>query len=366
MTETQRGKWTSASSAQADSLCPGRYQAQLGLPEEITDASESGTKIHAALAKQSDEGLSANEASVYEACCRLEQELVVKWFGPEVAGLKATPLREKRFWIKFQDKEHSGQVDVLYRRGDKALILDDKTLTGEVPNSPRNMQLRDLAVLVWHNTPLLTGIAVAVIQPLVTMKPELCVYGAEDIKQASSELTARVTASHDPNAKRVPGEAQCKFCRARLKCQEHAKWASSMLPSVSILDVPVAEWTALQCATFCNNKAVARKWLDECEEAMKKRLTADPMAVPGWTLEPGKIMTPIINPQGVFDRFSARGGSLDQFMGCVNVKKGELKEQLKAVTKEKGKALDQSMKALCEGFTGSDQHAPSLARKEEK
>lgn len=44
----KRGNWTSASSAAADRACPGRFQAQIGLPEpEQSPEAESGEIIHA-------------------------------------------------------------------------------------------------------------------------------------------------------------------------------------------------------------------------------------------------------------------------------------------------------------------------------
>jgi Protein of unknown function (DUF2800) len=362
--KTQRGDWTSASSAQADSLCAGRYQAQKGL-KSSPDAPEAawaggGDEIHKALARQQDGALTAAQQGVYDACMRIEQELLIRLFGPEVVNLKSVPFREKRLWLEFNGLRHSGQADVIYRMGPKLAVFDYKTLTGETPSSPTNMQLRDLAVLAWKNGALVTEVAVVVIQPLVTMKPDMCLYTVEHLERALSEMAARVTASHATDAKRTAGESQCKYCRARFTCPEYAKWSSSTVPQLNILNVPVADWTPDQCVTFCNNKARAQKWLDECELAMKGRLTADPQSIPGWKLKPGRIRETVTNPQSVFERFSARGGTLEQFMSVIAVGKVKLKEQLKLVTKEKGKALDESIGKLLEGLTVESQDSPSL------
>jgi hypothetical protein len=120
--------------------------------------------------------------------------------------------------------QHSGQLDAVYRKGTKALIIEYKSLAGELPESSRNMQLRDQAVLYDFNCPMLSEVAVAVVQPLVTHSPEICVYTREHLARARDELYARVRASNDPNAPRKAGEAQCKWCRALTTCHEALKW----------------------------------------------------------------------------------------------------------------------------------------------
>ncbi len=60
------------------------------------------------------------------------------------------------------------------------------------------------------------------------------------------------------------------------------------------------------------------------------------------------------------------GGKVEQFMPCVDVVKGRLKEALNELTSAKGKQLDAAMKTLTDGMIESKQTAPSLKRKEEK
>jgi len=176
----------------------------------------------------------------------------------------------------------------------------------------------------------------------------------------------RVAASNDPQAKRIPGEVQCKFCLAKRKCHEYQQWAGSSVPNMlSLLDVPAAAWTPQQRAIFLDRKGVAQKWLDDCEAAIKQAMAEDPNAVPGYQLKPGAKRETIVNAQGVYERFSVIGGTPEQFMKCVNVKKTQLKEQVSAITGARGKALDKAIGTMTEGCVEVKQNAPSIERQGE-
>jgi hypothetical protein len=242
-------------------------------------------------------------------------------------------------------------------------VLDYKTASGEKTASSRNGQLRDLAVLAAGEIAETQEVAVAIVQPLVTHSPELCLYGPDDLKRAALEVYSRIVKSNDPKSPRVAGATQCAYCLAKLNCREYQEWATRMVPSPrSILDVPVASWTGEQCALFLDNKGVAQKWLDDCHDAMKARLKADPTSVPGWALKPGTVKHPINDPQACFDRFAALGGKLEQFLNIVSIGKGDLKEAVHAVTAAKGVNLDKAIAALTQGIVDDKQDAPSLVR----
>lgn len=367
-----RNGCTSASSADADSRCAGRFQAQKGKPHKDSEFSIHGTLIHAALSKQDPTGLNTEQVDTYDACNTIEQKVLVKYFGPEVEGLKPNPVREKRFWIRWADGlAHSAQIDSVHRKGTKALIVEYKTLSSDIPQSPKNLQLRDQVCVFDVESPLLTEIAVCVIQPLATHDPELCVYQRADIMRAREQLYARVAASNKPDAVRTPGEVQCKYCKAVTTCKEYNKWAGSMVSAKTqmdavydIMDLAISEWTPAMRVVFLERLPAAQKWLDECKDAMKKLLAADPEAIPGYELKPGARREIITNPQGVFDRFSASGGTLEQFMDCISVAKTKLKEKLSAVAKTKGKKLDEQMKELTAGMVEFKENEASIKRKE--
>lgn len=364
-TDERRGG-TSASSAAADALCAGRHLAQRGIPEpaESEDA-KHGRLIHLALATGDASKLTVEQRDIYDSCIAIETKMVVSLW-PELAGTKENPKvwREQRFWGRVPPGmwEHSAKPDVVYRVGPRAAIFEYKTLPGDVPESPENLQLRDQAVLV-RGALLVNEIAVAVIQPLVTHSPKLCFYGPDDLKRAESDMYERVAASNDPKSQRTPGEVQCKFCLAKRTCQAYQQFSGGMVPNMlSLLDVPIAAWTPEQRAFFLDRLPIAQKWLDECVAAVKEVIEKDPQAVPGWTLKPGIFREKITDPQAVFDRFSSLGGKLENFMACIQITKGDLKEQLSKVTGARGAALDKAMKTITDGLVERKQNKPSLER----
>jgi hypothetical protein len=315
--------------------------------------------------------LSLEQREMFDACREIEGKLRDQYFGAG-AGDNKNPMRvfrERRFWLKLTSRdgkglfEHSGQADVVFKHGTRLLVLDYKTLAGDKTDSPKNGQLRDLAVLAAGEIVGTQEVAVAIVQPLFTHSPEVCLYGPDDLKRAALELYGRIVRSNDPQSPRVAGAIQCAYCLAKLNCREYQAWAGAMVNApLSILEVPVAQWTGEQCAIFLATEGVARKWLDVCRDAVKARVEADPSAVPGWALKPGAVTEKITDPQACFDRFAALGGDIKQFMMTVSVGKGKLKEAIHEVTAAKGQQLDKAVKALTEGITEQKQNAPSLVK----
>lgn len=372
---------TSASAAAADSLCAGRHLAQAGLTAPKSEDALAGTKIHAVLASGKTDGLSLAEVETYDACRSIAQKLVAEFFG---ASVVPAVFVEQRFWGRFGPKgkefPHSGQSDVVFRHGVKALVLDYKSLAGDVAENPKNLQLRDLAVLVWGNMPPISEVGVAIVQPLVTHSPDICVYDESALKMSQDQLAARVVASNNPQSPRVAGEMQCKYCLAKTRCKEYATWAGSMVPVKAAeeamqvamtFQVAMADWSPEQRAKIAGVLAPAVKILDEIKEFLKDGLAADPNFVPGWELKPGNKRETIIDAQAAFERsLSLMPGATQEekvkaFIAAVTVAKGKLKDQIHAGTGQKGKALDSTLAGLLSGIVEQSQNAPSLKRKGE-
>lgn len=359
---------TSASSAQYDLLCPGRFLAQKQFPEgESSSDAAYGTRVHDALATQKDDMLTPDQQNCFESCNAIVEKILPQFFGSEVKNVLAVPNREVRLWIKWADSlQHSGQLDAVYKKATRALIIEYKTLPSDIPDSSKNMQLRDQAVLLDFNVPLLSEVGVVVVQPLVTHSPEICVYKRADLVRARDELYARVNASNNPASPRKAGDVQCKFCRAKSGCPEYNAWAGKEVAATpeteSLLEKPIFQWTPEERGIFLNRAGVIEKWIDNCKLELKKMLKSDPNAIPGYELKPGANKSTIINPQSVFDNFSKVGGTLDQFMKCVAVTKSALEVEVRASTNLKGQKLEKAVEDIIGENVKRSQNEPSIAK----
>lgn len=368
-----RGKWTSASNAMADELCPGRHQAQLNIPEnETSDDAAFGNAIHNAMAgvvqppEQEVLKLTTEQESIVASMQSIEEKVLAAFY-PSVIGVPDKPKREERLWIAWADGlKHSGQVDVAYIIGTRGLIGEYKSLPGLQPISPKNLQLRDQAVLLAANVPGLKEIGVFVNQPLVTHSPEITIYQVADLDRARDDLYRRAKHSNTNGAPRVAGELQCNFCRAKPTCAEYIKFASALTmtgPVGASLNAPVETWTPQQRTMFMERVGVAEKWLEDCRERMRELLLKDPDSVPGYTLKEGRNNPTIINPEQVFAAFQKVGGTASQFIGALDIGKGKLTEVVKSITKEKGLKLEATVRKVIGENVTVTKNRPSIVKK---
>ncbi len=366
--------YTSASNAQADTLCPGRYLAQQGMPDVSGPDADSGTRIHLALHTGNATQLSEAEYKTYESARNIEENVVEQWFTPAEMH-SAIQVSEQRFWMQFVGPRppagtgmpihHSGQPDKVYWASDRALIVEYKCGWNEVPSSAHNLQTRDHVVLVDQEIkPEVIG--VVIIQPHITKTPQITVYHREDIQKSWQQLRERVIASHNPGSPRIAGEEQCQYCRAKMKCVEHSRWAASQLPQVrSFIDTPAIQWTPDQMRGFLEQYKKAQAWLEECHDYVKDFVTKNPGVVPGAYIRPGAIERPV-DPdkvQDLFSRFEDLDGSLGSFLQCIDVNKGRLEQKVRDITGTRGKSLDNVMEVLLRGLTLEKPKAGSLKLK---
>ena len=350
--------------------------AQKGIPEPTKgEDADRGTRIHKALANENDgeflQKLSREERDMFDSCRAIENKVTDSFFGKNTASEQGDKrfrvFRHQRYWVSYHNGlSHSGEADVVKRAGVRALIADYKTLAGDVPDSPRNLQLRDLVVMVKGTYVTIEEVGTVIIQPLVTHTPEVCVYTAADIKQAEELLYKRVAASNDPASPRVAGEVQCAYCLAKPQCVEYQKWAGQLTPPamLSVLEVPMLNWSPEQRALAANALGPAMDFLEQLKEWLKQGLAGDPEFVPGWTLAPGAKHSSITNPQTVFERFQQLGGTVEPFMPCVKIGKEKLADAVSGGGGAKGIALKKALEVLTEGCVVVSQNKPSLKKVE--
>ncbi len=373
MNEQCRGEWTSASNALPDRLCPGRYQAQIGLPElPPTEESESGRVIHALwTGTKPPRKPMGEEIEKAEALREQEQMVAKEFFG---RGEDLVRIVERRLWHELPalngdspggTLKTSGQFDVVLVQPEsaRALIFDGKS--GWLPVSPTscNLQLRRLAALLWLQLES-QEIGVSIVKPFAKPQPT-CLYTVSDLERSVWEMEEDVRQSHLPDAARAAGEEQCRYCRARESCATRLAWLSGALPSSwpQLPMVSARDWSPAQCALFLEREKDARDWLDARKEEIKTILGEKPDAAPGFGLRPGRSLETITDAQQVFTRFAQRfGGSAERFLNCVRVGKTALTEEVRTLSGHKGKALEADLESLLAGCVDFKTSSPVIER----
>lgn len=359
----------SASSAAADFLCPGRHLAQRGLADAESSAAAFGNAVHAALAGQTDaEALTSEQRRVFDGAQAVERAVLSDWaslLGVPVDSLPE-PKRELRLWA-FDPELHptnSGQVDVLWRYGDRGLILDYKSLYGAVAESPHNLQLRDLAVLAADNFDL-AEVCVAIVQPMVRDRAALTRYDLEALRQADTEMRARVARSMDAASSRCPGAIQCQWCRAKTRCPEALALVADtanmgLAPAIA---GAVAQLSPAALAGYLDRLPVVEAVAEALRREARGRLQSDPDALAGrYVLRPNAPREKIVLPRVVFERFLRLGGTEIGFLECVSLGKGALEDLVRLLTGRRGEKLDAAMAELLAGATEPQPVAPSLVK----
>lgn len=356
LTDPRQG-WTSASNAQADALCPGRHLAQKGLPEEESTASAFGDATHEAWAGGSSDLTLTQERLLERAEEREKQVLAEYQVEPNQVD------REIRLWAMFNGLKHSGQCDRLYLDSKRklAVISDLKSLRGTVPESSQNLQLRDLAVLVWLNCEADT-VLVFINQPLIGGSQQVTKYTTEQLAQSWSYMRNRITNSNNPESKRVAGEVQCKFCRARGTCPEALEWAESLMP-VPMTVIPAEGWVRLIIPSDLVDVHRKAPTIIAILDAVKARLLEmpdDELAKLGLAKAEGFRRETITDNKELVKRLKAFKIKPAAITAAMKMTKAGLEPLVRAATNTKGAALEANLKIILDGITERKQDKPRL------
>jgi len=192
---------------------------EAGLPDEDTEFGREATILHRyAVDPQLDRSfLSPNQRDLLERGDSLLEEVLARLgFGPEDAVYIERPLVSK-------DKRFPGRPDKIFvwKKSRALLIADWKFGFNEVDRAELNLQLRSYAVLGVDNcSEGEVDVYASIIQPRARYAERISLarYEAEDIKKARDQINKILDAAADPKAPLIPGEEQCRYCRAKLIC----------------------------------------------------------------------------------------------------------------------------------------------------
>jgi|SRR5215469_8607114 len=361
MTDPERLDLESASDAYARERCLGKPNLVRALREsgklkarEPNPDTLSGEKVHrgwAGVALETDR-LKPAEAETLHALRKLERLVVTDWARREEVSLLG---REVRLWLHHGlEPLHSGKYDVAYGTlaTRRMLILDAKTLYGDVLPAHSNAQMRELVALARFNFPKCEEFTVAILAPNMATRTSIAVYDHFEAELALRRLRLSLSDAADPDAPRTPG-TWCQYCPANPECleaREHVGKTYNLAKRIETGEyiLPLGE----RGSRFLDSVATASKVLDAMRERYKTLIASDPQSVPGWYLKPGNKVREITDVVAAHE-IAANYMTLEQFLAAVEVKITPLEQQV-------GKKRFNELFASVLSFK---QNAPSLARR---
>ena len=344
----------SASSLPRLAKCPGSWRlSRITPPEESSEEAASGTRIHDALAG-ANVTLTSDEEVILGTLRTLEESLLGEWLGEDPPG---RVIRETRFWRKVGETAlWSAKPDLVVLRGDAALVVEYKTGPLAVEDASANLQLRAQAAVVGHTLPGIRRVTVAVLQPRCSPQITRCAYHPRDLKKALTEIDGIVAQTQWEDAPLRAGSDQCRYCPAKAICPEAHAEVTALTTTQS--DPP----TPAHLAMLLDRCVLAEQIIESIRDHARRLLSADPTAVPGWRLVPGRNRETITKLQQVFERVHRLGAQPEVFIGVCSLSKKALKSLLESVTRERGALLDARLGSVIEGCVEVSQTRPMLER----
>lgn len=357
-TNDERLGLPSASTAEQRELCPGSYNAQRGLPNTKSDYADTGTRIHLAWAGEVID-LTDAEQETLDRGKEIEKKMLDRWKALNGFQDIAEHHEERLWWhwIASMEACGSGQADVFWaHQGGRVLLEDLKSLWGDVTESGSNLQLRELAALMYENFDA-TEVSAFINQPRVSREPVLVVYNEDDLRAAHREMVGRWNRNMEPDAQRIAGPKQCQWCRAKSTCPEAraelvkvSQTADSGLSGVEVADL----------LTMCE---LADMVVESVRVKARIMLAEDPSSIPGWGLKPGATRRTVEDTAKAFELLSNLGLiNSESFVAACSLKIGELESQIakfKGMKKTEAKAnLNKALETVIE----EKQNRPSLVK----
>jgi hypothetical protein len=254
LSPSKRSRWA---------LCPGSIREEAKYPDEGSgSAAIDGTHSHTLLEhciKQFVDPLSMvgqlmtdHEGSFHVDKDRAERVKVAFDYVHQIKNLGLQIISETKVDPEFLlgRKDLSGTVDLQIIGGDTLELIDYKDGMGIV-SAEGNLQLEQYAygVLAGYKLPVngdypISKVRMTIIQPKLALRGMSAITSYEvpvsHLLANMGTIIAQAAATDKPDAPLVPGESQCKFCRAKGSC---SALASNVMKEVGIMFQPVVTET---------------------------------------------------------------------------------------------------------------------------
>jgi hypothetical protein len=316
LSPSKRSRWA---------LCPGSIREEAKYPDTGSGpAAADGTHSHTLLEHCIKNGLSDPMDQVgetftdHEGTFKVDADraarvkTAIEYIREESVGGMFKVISEQRVDPEFLlgRKDLSGTVDCQIIGGDILELIDYKDGMGIVA-AEGNMQLEQYAygVLAGYKLPVngdypFKTVRMTIIQPKLALRgmPAITSHdvSVRSLLDNMGTIITQAAATDKPDAPLVPGESQCKFCRAKGSCNA---LASNVMKEVGIMFQPVVTQTLdvaqqsadkdpstmddAQIAQIMEAAPLMRQLLEGVEKEALRRLEAG-QVIPGLKLVNGR------------------------------------------------------------------------------
>jgi hypothetical protein len=279
-----------ASNAHRWLTCPGSVSAEEGIPNTSSPFAEEGTTAH----ELGELALRTGSAAL-DAFANQEMAEFVRVYVDHVnriaQGADSFDI-ETRVSYEEWVPGGFGTADAIIVRGDTLHICDLKYGMGVRVDADENPQAMLYALGAWLMTELVFDIArvqIHIIQPRLDHISQWEI-SVPDLLRWAEWVKQRAEATLDADAPRVPGEKQCRFCRAKASCAALQKMTQDVIMADfdDLDNAPKANTlTDAQMRRALEAKPLIEAWLGAIEGLVKDRLS-NGEGFPGYKLVEGK------------------------------------------------------------------------------
>lgn len=294
----------SASGAHRWMACPGSVKAEEGLPDRSSSFAEEGTLAHEIVEKALRLGFNCDTI-----CDRPDLAHIAEPAQVYVDYVRALPGKHRFVETRVDFSEWVpggfGTADSIVIDEDTATlhIADLKFGKGVRVDAERNPQAMLYALGAYSMFSFLhevERVKIAIVQPRIDNISEWEV-SVEDLLKWGEIARTAAEETANPKAKRVPGEKQCRFCKAKATCPALMRMTEqTLLMDFEAHDDPVApnKLTDEQLAAALAARPVIEAWLNAVETLVKQRLSTGE-AFPGYKLVEGRSNRTWIDEENV-------------------------------------------------------------------
>lgn len=298
----------SASGAHRWMACAGSIAAEADLPDSSSEYADEGTAAHELAAWALTTGKDARERMgvVYRVGARdftvdADMADAVQTYVDYVRHLGGTLLVEQQVPIGAYTLEHdaTGTADAVVLLDDELVVVDLKYGRGIRVDARDNPQLQMYAlgaVAAFNIVHDFERVRMVIVQPRLNHISE-DVLTLDELYSFGERVTAAAKRTREPNAARVAGAEQCRWCKAKPTCETTAREVLSAISDDFVdLTQPVAPQLQAHTSVNADNAALGylygaleliEGWCTAVRDRVRDELTAG-RAVPGYKLIAGR------------------------------------------------------------------------------